>query len=179
VRLWTADGTPRATLTGHTGLVRAVAIAPDGTWLATGSNDGTVRIWAADNNPAAPPVGQTGWVRALAIAPGGTWLVLSSNGSVRIWAADGTPRATLTGHSYRGPGMSIAPDGTCLATVGDDDGTVRIWSPRGADWECVTALRIDDRARHCTWFPAELSLCVIGSRGIYRFLLHRPPETNA
>ncbi|MFJ4931605.1 WD40 repeat domain-containing protein, partial [Streptomyces sp. NPDC088736] len=25
----------------------AVAFAPDGTWLATGSNDGRVRIWDA------------------------------------------------------------------------------------------------------------------------------------
>jgi WD40 repeat protein len=30
---------------GHTGGVWAVAIAPDGTWLATASYDGTVRIW--------------------------------------------------------------------------------------------------------------------------------------
>ena len=35
VRTWAADGTPRATLTGHDGPVNAVAIAPDGTWLAT------------------------------------------------------------------------------------------------------------------------------------------------
>ena len=36
VRTWNADGTPRATLTGHEGPVLAVAIAPDGTWLAAG-----------------------------------------------------------------------------------------------------------------------------------------------
>jgi WD40 repeat protein len=46
-RIWAADGTLRATLTGHKGGVGAVAIAPDGTWLATG-DVGTVRIWAAD-----------------------------------------------------------------------------------------------------------------------------------
>jgi WD40 repeat protein len=38
---------PRATLTGHQGWVNAVAIAPDGTWLATASDDDTLRIWAS------------------------------------------------------------------------------------------------------------------------------------
>ena len=40
----------RRTLTGHTGEVTAVAIAPDGTWLASagGYDGGSVRIW----NPA-------------------------------------------------------------------------------------------------------------------------------
>jgi len=52
VRTWAADGTPRATLAGHKHGVGAVAIAPDGTWLATG-DVGTVRIWAAD-----APVGE-------------------------------------------------------------------------------------------------------------------------
>ena len=46
VRIWdAATGQQRAALTGHDGRVMAVAIAPDGSWLATGSDDGTVRIW--------------------------------------------------------------------------------------------------------------------------------------
>jgi WD40 repeat protein len=35
----------RRTLGGHTGPVRAVAIAPDGIWLASAGLDGSVRIW--------------------------------------------------------------------------------------------------------------------------------------
>ena len=32
-------GSERATLTGHIGEVAAVAVAPDGSWLATGGRD--------------------------------------------------------------------------------------------------------------------------------------------
>ena len=128
VRTWAGDGTPRATLTGHDDAVNAVAIAPDGTWLATGGDDGTVRTWAADGTPRATLTGHHGAVNAVAIAPDGTWLATGGgDGTVRTWAADGTPRATLTGH--RGPvnAVAIAPDGTWLAT-GGDDGTVRTWA---------------------------------------------------
>ncbi|MGW1496800.1 WD40 repeat domain-containing protein [Streptomyces sp. NPDC002402] len=49
MRIWDrATGTCTATLTGHTNSVRSVAIAPDGTWLATTSHE-TVRIWAVAN----------------------------------------------------------------------------------------------------------------------------------
>ena len=36
---------PIRTLTGHTHWVRSVAYSPDGTTLATGSNDKTARMW--------------------------------------------------------------------------------------------------------------------------------------
>ena len=44
---------PRSILTGHDGSAEAVAIAPDGTWLATTSGDQTARIWAVDYPQAA------------------------------------------------------------------------------------------------------------------------------
>ena len=37
MRIWdVATGRERAALTGHTGGVTAVAVAPDGSWLASG-----------------------------------------------------------------------------------------------------------------------------------------------
>jgi WD40 repeat protein len=92
-----------STITGHRGVIRAVAIAPDGTWLATGSNDQTAQIWDTDGTPRATLTGHKYLVRSVAIAPDGTWLATADAKAVRIWDTDGTPRATLTGHSRLAP----------------------------------------------------------------------------
>ena len=124
-------------LTGHDGTVYAVAIAPDGTWLATASGR-TVRTWAADGTPRATLTGHDGGVTAVAIAADGTWLATAGeDGTVRIWAADGTPRATLTGHDGGVTAVAIAADGTWLATAGED-GTVRIWAADGTPRATLT-----------------------------------------
>ena len=111
-RTWNADGTPRATLTGHTGRVYAVAISPEGEWLATGGDDGTARTWNADGTPRVGHAGHAGPVYAVAITPDGEWLATaSSDGTARTWNADGTPRATLTGHTGMVRTVAISPDG--------------------------------------------------------------------
>ncbi|MGW7067041.1 NB-ARC domain-containing protein [Streptomyces sp. NPDC054855] len=141
----------RRTLTGHVDGVWAVAVAPDGTWLATSDgrvrvlrsdgvgNDGTVRIWDLSSGTCtATLTGHHGRVGSIAISPDGTWLATTGgsdyafegDGTVRIWdRASGTCTATLTGNDSNLKSVVIAPDGTWLATTGHDDEAVWIWDP--------------------------------------------------
>jgi WD40 repeat protein len=46
VRLWrVSDGTAMITLEGHTSFVMSIAFSPNGTALASGSDDRTIRFW--------------------------------------------------------------------------------------------------------------------------------------
>ncbi len=142
---------------------RGVAIAPDGTWLATASSD-DVCVW--DRGLGAEPsllTGHTKPVTAVAIAPDGTWLASASDdGAVRIWdPATGTQTACLTGHIDKAIAVAIAPDGTWLAST-DVEGTVRIWDPATGE----QTARIDGgRARAVTIAPDGTWLATGGKDG--------------
>ncbi len=117
------------TLSGHTGFVWPVAVAPDGSWLVTGGEDKAVRTWdVATGRPGAVYIGHRDYVRALAIAPDGTWFASGGQDkTIRIWdVATRRVRAVLTGHKDTVWALAIAPDGTWLVS-GSDDRTVRRW----------------------------------------------------
>ena len=103
-----ADPALRRVLTGHVGRVTAMAVAPDGSWLASAADwDGTVRIWdVATGRERAVLTGHATGVAAVAIAPDGSWLAAAAGGgTVRIWdVATGRERAALTGHTDRASG---------------------------------------------------------------------------
>ncbi|MGW5261948.1 NB-ARC domain-containing protein, partial [Microbispora sp. NPDC004025] len=121
VRLWNADGSERAVLDhsrsphetvlseddgktlvlmNHSDEVTALAISADGSWLATGSHDGTVRLWNADGGERAVLEGHSNDVYGMAVSTDGSWLATGSHdGTVRLWNADGGERAVLEGHS--------------------------------------------------------------------------------
>ncbi|MER5623907.1 serine/threonine-protein kinase [Streptosporangium sp. NPDC002544] len=120
----------REELVGHTNSVNAVAFSPDGTVLATASDDGTARLWdvATRRQVGQPLTGHTDIVRAVAFSPDGT--VLATGGldkTVRLWnVATGRQVGSLTGHTEGVNVVAFSPDGTVLATGGLDK-TVRLW----------------------------------------------------
>jgi WD40 repeat protein len=113
VRLWSADGTAMAELTGHAGPEIALAWSPNGQILASASFDGStsvhsdedcaVRLWGTDGTVLAELPGHTGKVSALAWSPDGQVLALANDGhyfgagTVRLWGADGIALAELAG----------------------------------------------------------------------------------
>ena len=127
----------RGVLLGHAKGVCAVAVAPDGSWLATGSYDGTAKLWDARTcRERVTLVGHTKDVLGLcsvwgvAISPDGAWLATTGmDDTVRLWdPVTGEARAVLTGHTDGVTGVAVGPDGGWLATT-SHDGTRKIWWP--------------------------------------------------
>jgi WD40 repeat protein len=116
-------------LIGHTCEVRAVAVAPDGSWLASADDSGEVRIWDPVTGATRHPLtGHTRRISALAVAPDGSWLASAGDDrTVRIWdPLAGAVRHTLTGHTRGVRALAVAADGSWVASAGDDR-SVRIW----------------------------------------------------
>ncbi|SBW22496.1 WD40 repeat-containing protein [Candidatus Protofrankia californiensis] len=141
VQLWDATGRPGNRrpgnrrpdrITDHTHDVHEVqtlAFSPDGTTLATGSDDGTVQLWdVISSRRTAMLTGHTGAVWSVVFSPDGTTLATGGDDhTIRLWeAATGQQTAQLTRHTDHVHAVAFSPDGTTLAT-GSDDGTVQLW----------------------------------------------------
>lgn len=145
-RIWSAAGELVRTVTGL-GNLSTVAIAPDGSWLSSGSSSFEgVRIWDLDSGELRLelPV-KDKWVWS-AISPDGSWLVTCEPESeaagtpttVQIWdAITGKLRQSMHGLIDCIGDLAIAPDGTWVAGVDGHKGEnvhdhrlVRIWSVR-------------------------------------------------
>ena len=120
-----------ATLEGHTGRVRSVSFSPDGTLLASGSDDVSIKLWdVASRQNIATLEGHTGRVRSVSFSPDGTLLASGSDDvSIKLWdVAKRQNIATLTEeNSDRASFLSVSfsPDGTLLAS--GSWGTVLLW----------------------------------------------------
>jgi WD40 repeat protein len=122
------------------GAVYALAISPDGQWLAVGDGAGRLQLWDTRTGREQCLVeAHENSVWSVAIAPDGAWLASGSDDStVKVWsAADGRCLQTLQGHKNSVWSVAIAPDGAWLASSSSDQ-TVRIWDVRTG--ECLQVL---------------------------------------
>src|SRR5205823_3444250 len=92
VRLWEAPSGKRlATLQGHTGEVRAVALTTEGRLLASGGFDGTVRLWDVPSRRLLTTMaGHSSGVWGVALGADGRVLASGGyDGTARLWEASG------------------------------------------------------------------------------------------
>ena len=113
----------------HPGPVAALAWSPDGSWLATGDEDGAIRVWdAATSGLRRTLWGHSGRVAAVAVSPDGRSIASAgADGTVRRWdATTGAEVAQHPGHTAEVLSLAYSADGSKLVSA-SRDGSARIW----------------------------------------------------
>lgn len=107
----------------------AIAWSPDGAWIASGHNDGSLRLWeVASGLEVRRFRGHEGGVWSAAFSPDGRLLASgAADETIRLWkVAGGRRQARLQGHENGVTSVAFSPDGRWLAS-GAEDTTVRLW----------------------------------------------------
>jgi len=132
VRIWDlATGKCRATLKGHTDIVRSIAITTDTQRILSGSHDDTVRIWAVRQRKQVAKLELAGMAPSICPLPDNKRVLVgisSPENTVELWSFDHVRR--IWGRRTESPTWCVAVDREARRAVsGHHDGNLHLWNP--------------------------------------------------
>lgn len=131
VKSWkTSDGTPLRSFEGHTDAAYALAVSPDGKFIATGAYDQKIRLWdTTTGKEIALLKGHNGAVNGLSFRADGKVLAsASADRTVKLWSIPTGQRLdTLSQPTKEQTSVVFSADGKTLFAAGGDN-RIRAWS---------------------------------------------------
>jgi WD40 repeat protein len=152
VRLWNTRNGEYTSFRGHTNAIRAVALSPDGQFLASGgsSDDPTIKLWSVQDGQCLRNLtGHPDGIWSLAFSPDGQILASSSTDqTIRLWSTlTGECLKILEGHAYWVTSVAFITSQSISQSIlvsASFDRTIRFWN-----WmtgECMQTWQGDQQA---------------------------------
>jgi RNA polymerase sigma factor (sigma-70 family) len=132
---------------GHTAIVMAVALSPDGKVAVSGGDDQTLRFWNTIEGEQIRQFTSRPYVGGIRFSPNGKVVAVAASDSIHFWdpaiaKETGEKIAVKEGPGY---GLAYSPDGTKLAVVAGDG--VQVWDVRKATRESAFSFEKESVAR--------------------------------
>jgi WD40 repeat protein len=120
------------TLRGHTGEITGLTFSPEGTRLATISDDGSIRIWDAASGQEFLTIPITitkpNLYRILSFSSDGKQLAASDGHLAKVWdATSGKELMTLAGHADEVLAVIFSPINNAYIATASADGVAKVW----------------------------------------------------
>ena len=145
--------TLRHVLRGHTDWIGRIAWSPDGSYIASPSNDRTIRIWDTRSGKCVRTLEKhIDRVRSVAWSPDSKRLASTSHNAIRVWAAtNGEYLHELEGHTDLTIDVAWSPEGQRLASASEDH-TIRLWDAASGNHLQTLGGHMDD-VYSIAWSP--------------------------
>ncbi|NEQ49082.1 MAG: hypothetical protein F6K11_02970 [Leptolyngbya sp. SIO3F4] len=184
-RLWQALHSVREKnrIHAHQDWVLSACFSPDGQYLASSSDDGTVRLWNSHGKLLQVLTGHHGSVLDVAFSRDSQLIASAGDDfAIRLWDLSGQCLHILTGHTGSVNDVAFSPTQQLIASASNDH-TVRLWTQDGQwlntlegghlDWVRSVAFSVDgerlvsaaEDGTLCLWDSEGELLQVMSSHG--------------